>query len=135
MITIENLTRMVSATLKTLYIFSNNCKEINVKDVYLLNEDTLCCDFYPVSRNSYDIKLEIAPIMGCFNGIFRDMNYENVNLLNYAVRAFDENNNEILYALSTKTAAELIGNRMACIDLFSNKYRRLSSVSGQADNF
>jgi len=100
---------MVSATLKTLYIFSNNCKEINVKDVYLLNEDTLCCDFYPVSRNSYDIKLEIAPIMGCFNGIFRDMNYENVNLLNYAVRAFDENNNEILYALSTKTAAELIG--------------------------
>ncbi|UZT98977.1 hypothetical protein ODZ84_05240 [Chryseobacterium fluminis] len=109
MITIENLTRMVSATLKTLHIFSNNCKEINVKDVYLLNEDTLCCDFYPVSRKSYDIKLEIAPIMGCFNGIFRDMNYENVNLLNYAVRAFDENNNEILYALSTKTAAELVG--------------------------
>ncbi|MDN3694320.1 Swt1 family HEPN domain-containing protein [Chryseobacterium tructae] len=109
MITIENLTRMVSATLKTLHIFSNNCKEINVKDVYLLNEDTLCCDFYPVSRNSYDIKLEIAPIMGCFNGIFRDKNYKNVNLLNYAVRAFDENNNEILYALSTKTTAELIG--------------------------
>lgn len=109
MITIENLTRMVSATLKTMYIFSNNCNEINVKDVYILNEDTLCCDFYPVSKNSYDIKLELAPIMGCFNSFFRDKHYENVNLLNYAVRAYDENNNEILYALSTKTAAELIG--------------------------
>ncbi len=109
MITIENLTLMVSATLKTMYIFNNNFKAINVKDVYLINEDTLCCDFYPTSRNSYDIKLELAPIMGCFNSIFRDNQYQNVNLRNYAVRAYDEDDNELLYALSTKNAAELIG--------------------------
>lgn len=109
MITIENLTKMVSGALKTLHFFNSNCKEINVKDVYLLNEDTLCCDFYPVSRNSYDIKLEIAPILGCFNSYFRNKQYENVNLKNYAIRAYNGEDNEILYAISSKTKAELIG--------------------------
>lgn len=109
MITIENLTKMVSGALKTLHFFNSNCKEINVKDVYLLNEDTLCCDFYPVSRNSYDIKLEMAPILGCFNSYFRNKQYENVNLKNYAIRAYDGEENEILYAISSKTKAELIG--------------------------
>lgn len=109
MITIENLTQIVSGTLKTLHFFNGDRKEINVKDVYLLNEDTLCCDFYPVSRNSYDIKLEMAPILGCFNSFFRNKQYENINLKNYAVRAYDEEDNEILYAISSKTKAELIG--------------------------
>lgn len=109
MITIENLTKMVSGALKTLHFFNSNCKEINVKDVYLLNEDTLCCDFYPVSRNSYDIKLEMAPILGCFNSYFRNKQYENINLKNYAIRAYDGEDNEILYAISSKTKAELIG--------------------------
>lgn len=109
MITIENLTQMVSGTLKTIHIFNNNCKQINVKNVSLLNEDTLYCEFYPTSKNSNDIKLEISSIMGCFNGIFRNNQYENVNLKNYAVKAYDKNDNEILYALSTKSTAELIG--------------------------
>lgn len=109
MITIENLTRMVSGSLKIIHILDKNCKEINVKGVYLLNEDTLCCDFYAVARNSYDIKLEMTAIMGCFNGIFRNDQYDNVDLKNYAVRAFDQDDNEILYALSTKATAEFIG--------------------------
>ncbi|QRA41413.1 MULTISPECIES: hypothetical protein [Chryseobacterium] len=109
MITIENLTKMVTGALKTLHFFNSACKEINVRDVYLINEDTLCCDFYPVSRNSYDIKLEMAPILGCFNSFFRNNQYENINLKNYAVRAYDEEDNEILYAISSKTKAELIG--------------------------
>ncbi|AZI56140.1 hypothetical protein EIB75_13115 [Epilithonimonas vandammei] len=107
--TIENLLRMVSGSLKIIHILDKSCKEINVKDVYLLNEDTLCCDFYPAARNSYDIKLEMTAIMGCFNGIFRNDQYDNVDLKNYAVRAFDQDDNEILYALSTKATAEFIG--------------------------
>ncbi|MDV3776660.1 hypothetical protein CMU25_11920 [Elizabethkingia anophelis] len=109
MITIENLTNVVSGSLKIIHILDKSCKEINVKDVYLLNEDTLCCDFYAVARNSYDIKLEMTAIMGCFNGIFRNNQYDNVDLKNYAVRAFDQDDNEILYALSTKATAEFIG--------------------------
>ena len=119
MITIDNLTKMVSTTLKMLHILNDNCDEINVKEVTLLNEDTLCCSFYPVSKNSNDIKLEIVTIMGFFNGFFRDTNYENVNLNYYAVRAYDINDNEILNALSTKSAAELIekGNSIEWLKL------------------
>lgn len=109
MITIKNLIPIVRGTLKTLHIFNSDYKEINIKDIYLINEDTLCCDFYPVSRNSYDIKLEMAPILGCFNSFFRNNQYENINLKNYAVRAYDEDDNEILYATSSKAKAELIG--------------------------
>ncbi len=109
MITVKNLTIMVKGTLKTLHFFNSDCKEINIKDVYLLNEDTLCCDFYPVSENSYDIKLEMAPILGCFNSFFRNKQYENINLKNYAVRAYDKEDNEVLYAISSKAKAELIG--------------------------
>lgn len=109
MITIDNLTETVSLGLKTIHIFNNDCKEINVKDVFLLNEDTLCCSFYPISSKSTDIKLEIATIMGFFNGLFRDTDYENINLNYYAVRAYDNNDIEILSALSTKSAAEYIG--------------------------
>ncbi|MCY0977174.1 Swt1 family HEPN domain-containing protein [Chryseobacterium wangxinyae] len=109
MMTIENLINTVSGGLKMIHILNTNCDELNVKDVSLLNEDTLCCSFYPVSQRSNDIKLEIATIMGFFNGFFRDTSYENINLNYYAVRAFDINNMEILNALSTKSAAENIG--------------------------
>lgn len=107
--TIENLIKAVSGGLKILHILDTNCNEINVKEVSLLNEDTLCCSFYPVSQKSNDIKLEIATIMGFFNGFFRDTSYENINFNHYAVRAYNTNNVEILNALSTKSAAECIG--------------------------
>lgn len=108
MITIENLTQIVSAGLKTIHIFNDRCKAIKLKDVSLLNEDTLCCSFYPIAKNSNDIKLEIASIMGFFNGFFRDTKYENINLNYYVVRAYDIEDNEILNALSTKLATEYI---------------------------
>lgn len=109
MITIENLTKIVSGGLKMIHIFNDNCKEINVKDVSLLNEDTLCCSFYSKSQKSNDIKLEMASIMGFLNGLFRNTNYENINLNYYAVKAYDNKDIEILSALSTKSAAEFIG--------------------------
>lgn len=110
---------MVSGHLKTLHLFNSNCKEINVKNVSLLNEDTLCCDFYAISKNSYDIKLEMSSIVGCINGIFRNNTYENVDLRNYAIRAFDKDDNQLLYALSTKSTAELVGTGKS-IEWFAN---------------
>lgn len=109
MITIDNLTEVVNFGLKTIHIFNINCKEVNVKNVSIINEDTLCCSFYPRSRKSNDIKLEIASIMGFLNGLFREANYENININYYAVRAYDNHDIEILNALSTKEAAEYIG--------------------------
>lgn len=105
----DNLPQMVNGALKTIHIFNKDCKPVDVKNVSLLNLDTLCCDFYPIAKGSNDIKLEISKVMGCFNGIFKNRTYENVDLKNYVVRAYDKDNNEILYALCTKSTAELIG--------------------------
>ncbi|WP_179468705.1 Swt1 family HEPN domain-containing protein [Chryseobacterium sp. H1D6B] len=105
----ENLVQMVNGALKTVHIFNTKCKELNIKTVSLLNVDTLCCEFYPVAKTSTDIKLEMSTIVGCFNGLFRNNTYENVDLKNYVIKAYDNSDNEILYALCTKSTAELIG--------------------------
>jgi len=106
MITIQNLTQIVNGSLKIIHILNPDCKQIDVKNVSLINVDTLCCDFYPIAKNSYDIKLEMSAIVGCINGLFRNSNHENVDLRNYVIRAFDKDDNELLYALSTKSTAE-----------------------------
>jgi hypothetical protein len=92
---------------------------MDIKDVSLFNADTLCCDFYPISKNSYDIKLEMSAIVGCINGICRNNTYENVDLRNYVIRAFDKDDNELMYALSTKSTAELVGTGRS-IEWFAN---------------
>lgn len=104
---------MVSGTLKLIHIFNKNCSPINVKNVLLINADTLCCEFYPIAKNSDDIKLEMTSIIGCFNGIFKDKEYVNLNIKNYAIRAFDKNDIELMYSLSTKYIAEFIGTSMS----------------------
>ncbi|NMR35331.1 hypothetical protein HIO71_14180 [Chryseobacterium aquaticum] len=119
MITIQNLTQIVNGSLKIIHILNPDCKQIDVKNVSLINVDTLCCDFYPIAKNSYDIKLEMSAIVGCINGLFRNSNHENVDLRNYVIRAFDKDDNELLYALSTKSTAELVGTGKS-IEWFAN---------------
>ncbi|MGG7550691.1 hypothetical protein ACQ7CX_08685 [Chryseobacterium arthrosphaerae] len=119
MITIQNLIQIVSGSLKIIHILNPSCRQMDVKDVSLLNADTLCCDFYPISKNSYDIKLEMSAIVGCINGIFRNNTYENIDLRNYVIRAFDKDDNELMYALSTKSTAELVGTGKS-IEWFAN---------------
>lgn len=109
MITLENLLNIIKFGLQNLHLLNESCKKVNVKDITLLNEDTLCCSFLANATNSNDIKLEMAPIIGFFNGFFRDNKYEGINLNYYAVRAFNKDNEELLNALCTKSTAELIG--------------------------
>jgi len=113
MITSENLLKFLKTGLENLHLLNPKCQQILVKEISIVNDDNLCCVFYPKSSKSNDIKLEIVSIMGFFNGFFRENLYENISFSHYLVRAFNSNNDEILYALSTKSTAELIGTGKA----------------------
>lgn len=83
--------------------------KIHIKDLTIINEDTLCCEFYPYAKNTNDIKVEIVTIMSFFNGFFRNDGFEGISFRHYAVRAFDTNNTELLNAISSKETAEFLG--------------------------
>lgn len=86
--------------------------KINIRNILLINSDTLVCEFFPYSQDSIGIKTEIGFIISFLEAFFRD-NLHTPEIENYGVKAFDENNQEILYALSSKQAARAIGNGQA----------------------
>jgi len=86
--------------------------KINIRNILLINSDTLVCEFFPYSQDSIGIKTEIGFIISFLEAFFRD-NLHTPEIENYGVKAFDENNQEILYALSSKQAAKAIGNGQA----------------------
>lgn len=106
---LEDIIGIMKFGLENLDIICNGGKKVRVIDIFIVNEDTLCCNFFPYTENSLDIKVEIASIMGFLNGIFRNDEYQGISFSHYAVKAFDRNNVELIYAISSKTTAELIG--------------------------
>ncbi|MGB3463972.1 MAG: hypothetical protein WBA74_01825 [Cyclobacteriaceae bacterium] len=74
-----------------------------------MNEDSLMVSFFAYSLKSQDVKLEIGTIVSGLNGIFRDSSDVGLDFKNYGVRAYNENDNEIMYAICSKKSAELIG--------------------------
>ena len=109
-VSIESILSVLKLGLENLDALQGADKKVKVKELSIMNLDTLSCQFYSYSDNSTDIKVEIATIMGFFNGFFKDDSFENVDFKNYAARAFDENDKELLYAISSKQAAQLIGD-------------------------
>jgi len=107
--TLSTLLETIKIGLENLDIFGGSKQNIQVKDIKLINDDTLACEFYPHKENSTDIKLEIASIVGFFNGFFRDDPYDDIKFKSYAVRAYNKEDIELLYALSSKASAEQIG--------------------------
>lgn len=80
-----------------------------VKGVKLLNSDTIVCEFIPYSKDSVGIKTEIGFIMSFMESFFRD-NPLTPEITNFAVRSFNEKNEELLYAISSKSAARFIAD-------------------------
>ncbi|HAH23961.1 MAG TPA: hypothetical protein DCL77_09430 [Prolixibacteraceae bacterium] len=97
--------------LQKLDILSNDLRKVNVKDIRMLSNNTIECHIYPYNSNSMDIKLEIGTIMGFLHGFFNDDSFLNVLDPKYfAVRAYNIDNKEILYAISSfETAAMISG--------------------------
>lgn len=106
---VSSILSIVKITLENLHELGGVNRKIQVKKVDILNSDTLQCYFCPYSQNSNDIKTEIASIMGAFNGLFKENRFESAEFKHYAVRAIDNCGKELLFAISTKSTAELLG--------------------------
>jgi hypothetical protein len=109
MIRLQDIIGIIRFGLENFDTLSEGSKKVRVIDVSVINEDTLCCNFYSNSDNSIGIKMEIASIMGIFNGFFKNDGFEGISFAYYAVKAFDRNNVELINAISSKSTAELIG--------------------------
>lgn len=99
--------------LKNINSVNKNVANISVKKIKLLNGKTLECQFYAESENSIDVKMEISSVMGALHGFFKDDSFKNMRLDYYAVRAYNKTDTEIMYAISSKESAALIGNGKA----------------------
>ncbi|MGE0566618.1 MAG: hypothetical protein AB7O73_01605 [Bacteroidia bacterium] len=119
---LQDVIGIIRFGLENLDTFSKGSKKVSVKDVYVINEDGLCCEFYPYSTNSLDIKMEISIVMSFFNGFFRTGEFWNTNFAQYAVKAFDKSNVELIYAISSKSTAELLGTGKNSIDWLKLTY-------------
>lgn len=106
---IATIITWLKSGLENFDIFVQSRKKVLVKDLAILNENTIECKFYSYSENSIDIKSEIALIIGFMYGFLKDGSFENLEISYYAVRAYDKNDIEILNALSFKDTAKLIG--------------------------
>jgi len=60
---IENLLAAIKVALENLNTFQNNLKKVRVKKVDIINHRDIECQFYPYSKKSTDIKIEIGIIM------------------------------------------------------------------------
>lgn len=99
--------------LKNINSVNKDVANISVKKIKLLNGKTLECQFFAESENSIDVKTEISSVMGALHGFFKDDSFENMRLDYYAVQAYDKSDTEIMYAISSKESAALIGNGKA----------------------
>jgi len=108
-ISLSTLLTTIKFGFENLDILNGSKQKVRIKEIKVLNNDSLVCEFHPYSDNSIEIKTEIASIMGFFNGFFINDAYQDINFKYYAARAYDKNDIELLYALSSKESAKQIG--------------------------
>jgi len=104
---IETILSNTRFGLENLHLLGGSNRKIRIRKVDILNHSTLVCEFYPYEKNSPDIKGEICTIMGFFNGFL--LEDKSIHFKNYAVKAFDEGEQMILYALSSRGAVHSAG--------------------------
>jgi hypothetical protein len=108
-ITIPALLGLVKFALENLGILSDRVKSINVKDIRLMNGgDTLVCDYYSRHAQSLDIKMEMAGIMGCLNGLFKGDPYDCVTIDYFSAIAYNDQGEEMMSVVSSRVAASSV---------------------------
>ncbi len=109
-ISTKELLGLIRFGLENLNALENNSKKINTKGIGILNNSTIECKFYPYSQFSIDIKSEIARIMEFIYSFLNDNVFWNKKTNYIAIRAYDKNENEIIYAISSFQNAKFIAN-------------------------
>ena len=105
----DEMLTMLKLTLENLSLVDTKVKNIKVKSLSFIGNDTLVCEFYAERKVAIEVKIEIGTLMGALNGFFKDDAFPNIRILNFAVRAFDSTDTEIMYALCSKENAKQIG--------------------------
>lgn len=107
----DSILSAVKFGLESLDKLSNNAeKGVKVKEVKLMNGgNTILCDFYPNSTQSFDVKVEVYTIMSFFSGLFKDDLFKGIELDYFGARAFDSSDKEILYAISSRKIVDPLG--------------------------
>jgi len=100
--TTEDILAVFETGLRNSQLFHKDSKNINVKKIEMINNDTILCNFYSENSNSYDVKLETIGILHSLHGFLKDGTFDKIKSKNYAARAYDEKDNEIMYALTSK---------------------------------
>lgn len=106
---VSEILSLLKTALQNLNLGDKEVSNVAVKKVDLLNNKTLECQFYANSNNSIDIKIEIGTVMVALHGFFKDDSFKNLQLNFYAVRAFNKENVELMYVISSKEVAALVG--------------------------
>lgn len=106
---ISEILNFLKTGLQNINLVNKEVANIDVKKIDLLNNKTLECQFYANSNNSIDVKIEAGAVMGALHGFFKDDSFKNMQLDYYAVRAFNKVDSELMYVISSKEVAALIG--------------------------
>lgn len=103
---IEDILSVLTIGLNNLKGLTESQKNIQVKKFYFLNINTLVCEYYSEYQKSLDIKQEISTITGFLSGFFKGDIYEGIKINYFGIKAFTSNDVELLYAVSTRGAAD-----------------------------
>jgi hypothetical protein len=99
----------IKVGLEHLDLFSGGKTKHKVKQVSVMNADTIKCEFYAQASASMDIKMEIVSIMSFLNGLLKGNSFKNVNFSHYAVVAFSTDETELMHAICSAKAVSAIG--------------------------
>lgn len=100
----------IKTGLEYLDTFQDKVKNVKVKQITVMNEDTLLCEFYPLGLHSIEVKQEMAVIMSFLSTFFKDDPYEGIHFRYFVARAFDQQEDELMYAVSSRASAATISN-------------------------
>ena len=74
-------------------------KKIRVKEIKLLNNNNVLCEFYPYAQDSIGIKTEMGFIISFLEAFFQGDTFP-YEITHFGAKAYDANDQEILSALS-----------------------------------
>ena len=109
-LTLDNLAEAAKFHLNTLASGANSTKKIIVKSIDMMN-DILVVTFYPISKDSMGIKIEASQIIAYLSSFFDgEEKLGEFGITHFSVKGLDNNDDEIMYAISSKESAQFARN-------------------------
>jgi hypothetical protein len=107
----DSLLSIIKFGLENGNVFADGAKKVNVKAVSTINGgDTILVEFYAQHSKALDIKWEMAYIMSFLSSFLKDELYNDTHIKMFGVKAYNQNDVEIMYAINTKAGAAAIAN-------------------------